>query len=61
MGIIIFKMEKYIFIVELFYFVYIIIKNVHLKYIEIHDLQISLPLNVSFKLSNFHSLCSQFL
>ena len=54
-------MEKYIFIVELFYFVYIIIKNVHLKYIEIHDLQISLPLNVSFKLSNFHSLCSQFL
>ena len=25
------KMQKYIFIVELFYFVYIIIKNVHLN------------------------------
>ena len=31
MGIIICKSKKYIFIVELFYFVYIIIKNVHLN------------------------------
>ena len=31
MGIIIIKMKKYVFIAGLFYFVYIIIKNVHMN------------------------------
>ena len=34
MGIIILNVKKYIFIVELFHFVYIIIKNFHLNTFE---------------------------
>ena len=49
-------MKKYIFLVEIFYFVYIIIKNVHLNTYKSRIYKFLYLWIFPFKLFNFHSL-----